>query len=158
MCGGNGEPACASPPLCNANLSAVTNGQCTDSACAKAAGATCQCGVINPGQEIWFQPNDYDRATSCDGRFFLVIQSDDNLVLYWNGNGALYASNTVNQGGQFAIMQFDGNFVLYQAGGTPVWSTKTDGHPGAYLAIQNDGNMVIYEGANAIWASNTCCH
>ncbi len=41
------------------------------------------------------------------------MQTDGNLVLYWNGHGALWSSNTANTAGNRAIMQTDGNFVVY---------------------------------------------
>lgn len=95
---------------------------------------------------------------SCDGRFTLRVQSDGNLVLYWEGVRALWASNTRSAGGE-AIMQGDGNFVLYATNGAGLWSSRTSGHPGARLAVQNDGNVVLYtEGWTPIWATNTCCH
>lgn len=107
--------------------------------------------MLNPGQSLDTNQSMY----SCDGRFFVVMQSDNNLVLYWsNGAGALWSSNTVGTGANLAAMQTDGNFVLYGPSGA-VWATNTSS-PGAYLAVQNDGNLVIYPGA--IWASNTGGH
>ncbi len=83
------------------------------------------------------------------------MQGDGNLVLYKDGVGALWHSNTHGTSGERVIMQGDGNFVLYDASGAPLFHTNTHGHPGAYLAIQNDGNLVIYENGTPLWASNT---
>jgi len=103
-----------------------------------------------------------DRVSSCDGRFTLVMQTDGNLVLYWNGVGALWATNTVGSGAVTAVIQSDGNFVVYTAGGTPVWNSGTfnNGYYWNHLAIQNDGNLVVYNynGGGAVWNSGTCCH
>ena len=94
---------------------------------------------------------------SCDGRFKLILQPDGNLVLY-EGNTALWASNTGGKGGTVATLQGDGNFVIYDAKGKPVWASNTPNHPGADLLVQNDGNVVIYYNNAPIWATNTCCH
>jgi hypothetical protein len=85
------------------------------------------------------------------------MQIDGNLVLYQNGVGALWASNTSAGKGYVAAMQGDGNFVLYDLARRALWHTWTFNYPGAYLAVQNDGNMVVYAGGRPIWASNTCC-
>jgi hypothetical protein len=96
---------------------------------------------------------------SCDGRFQLAMQTDGNLVLYFNGS-ALWSSNTAGTGASDAVMQDDGNFVLYTSSGTAVWSTATAGSGcGTYLAVQTDGNMVVYNGAGtSLWSTGTCCH
>jgi hypothetical protein len=99
--------------------------------------------------------------TSYDGRFTLILQTDGNLVLYWNepGHPALWSSHTQGKAGYDAEMQEDGNFVIYDAARNALWASGTDGHPGAYLVLQNDGNLVIYDTNDAaIWSSNTCCH
>jgi hypothetical protein len=92
---------------------------------------------------------------SCDGRFTLIMQTDGNLVLYFNGV-ALWATDT-NGCGDHAVMQGDGNFVVYAASNAPCWSSNTANNPGAFLTLQNDGNLVIYNGP-AIWSSNTGGH
>jgi hypothetical protein len=94
--------------------------------------------------------------TSQDGRFTLIMQQDNNLVLYMAGAGPLWASNTVGSNGTRAIMQDDGNLVIYDPNGHPVWASNTVGNPGASLVAQNDGNVVIYSSnGNALWATNT---
>jgi hypothetical protein len=117
----------------------------------------CDCGVLLPGQEL----KQNEQRWSCDGRFYLVMQTDGNLVLYWNGNGALWSSNTANTAGNRAIMQTDGNFVVYDATNTPLWASGTNAGPAndRRLAIQTDGNVVVYTSTNApVWSTNTCCH
>jgi hypothetical protein len=113
------------------------------------------CGSMSQGQYLSVGQS----RSSCDGRFSLVMQSDGNLVLYQNGVGALWASNTFGSTGATAAMQSDGNFVLYNTAAKPLWSTGTYTSPGASLAIQNDGNLVVYASNGApIWASNTSGH
>ncbi|WP_438392708.1 curculin (mannose-binding) lectin [Caballeronia sp. DA-9] len=77
------------------------------------------------------------------GQYFLILQSDGNLVLYKNGGNVIWATYTQNRGVTHASMQGDGNFVLY-AGTTPIYSTQTDGNPNSIFALQVDGNLVIY--------------
>ena len=110
-------------------------------------------GGLQSGQSI-AQPGS---VKSLDGRFNLVLQNDGNLVLYFEGNGALWATST-SGAGHTLTMQSDGNLVLYDAASKAVWSSKTYGHAGATLAVQNDGNLVVYGGSTPLWASNTCCH
>jgi hypothetical protein len=102
--------------------------------------------------------------TSRDGRFKLTMQGDGNLVLYWNGHGALWSTNTWNTQGKSAWMQTDGNFVVYTTAvptlNQYVWSANTGGNSGAYLALQDDGNLVIYKSdrVTQLWSSNTGGH
>jgi hypothetical protein len=87
---------------------------------------------------------------SPDGRLFLAMQTDGNLVLYFSPFGtsfwaeALWASNTGGNPGAWAIMQNDGNFVVYSKSGAPLWATAT-GPNGSFVKLQNDGNLVVYQ-------------
>ncbi len=106
---------------------------------------------LAPGDTITV--NHYLR--SADGRYALLLQSDQNLVLYGPGYHLLWSSKTNGKGADRAVMQGDGNFVLYK-GGTAVWATHTSGHGGSKLKLQNDGNLVIYDShGHAIWATHT---
>jgi hypothetical protein len=108
--------------------------------------------TLKDGQRL----NAGEKISSLDGNFYLIMQADNNLVLYDKNNKPYWATNTVGSNATFATMQSDGNLVLYTQAGQPVWASHTDGHPNAYLIIQNDRNLVIYQnGNNAIWASNT---
>jgi hypothetical protein len=114
----------------------------------------CPTTFLEPGSALFSN----QRKTSCDGRFYLLLQTDGNLVLY-EGTTPLWATGTQGTSPGQAIMQTDGNFVLYNSAGVPLWSSGTQGNPGASLAIQDDGNLVIYTtGGGGIWSSNTCCH
>jgi hypothetical protein len=94
-------------------------------------------------------------ATSCDGRFSLVLQDDGNLVLYQVGGKALWASSTVGSKAQKTVMQGDGNLVVYGAQG-PIWSTNTWGHPGAWLGVGDDGSLILHDaGGMPIWWDGT---
>jgi hypothetical protein len=115
------------------------------------------CGSLQPGVTLTRNQS----VSSCDGRFYLSMQSDGNLVLYEGLPGhpttAIWSTGTYGTGGQRAVMQGDGNFVLYDSANRALWSSGTWNNPGAYLAVQNDGNVVVYKGSTPLWASNTCC-
>jgi hypothetical protein len=154
-CGGSASPSCGAlgGTRCGAGACAG-DGPSTYDCDRCCGGSIATCGYLWPGQGL---STDQSR-TSCDGRFTLVMQGDSNLVLYWNGVGALFATGTNPTGANFAIMQGDGNFVVYSPAGA-VWSSNTYGNPGAFLAIQTDGNLVVYSpGGVALWNSGTCCH
>jgi hypothetical protein len=114
------------------------------------------------------------KYTTPDGRTFLTMQSDGNLVLYFAPFGAsvwareIWASNTAGHPGAHAAMQADGNLVVWASStdciqvpfgpkicGYTLWQAQTSGS-GVQAAVQNDGNFVVYAAnGNALWASGT---
>jgi hypothetical protein len=94
--------------------------------------------------------------SSANGAYYLVYQSDGNLVLYSNRFGkALWASNTAGQPGESCVMQPDGNLVIYDGDGHPLWASNTN-TPGSRLVMQDDANAVIYRpNTTPVWASKT---
>ncbi|KAL5973859.1 hypothetical protein ACLOJK_030517 [Asimina triloba] len=89
-----------------------------------------------------------------NGPYRFIMQGDCNLVLYVNGNRALWNSATNGKGNACrATLQNDGNLVVL-SGNDVVWSSNSARGPNNYrLIVQGDGNVVIY-GA-ALWATNT---
>src|SRR5512144_1992408 len=80
-----------------------------------------------------------DRLTSNNDRFSVVMQSDGNLVVYFNPRSrAVWASNSSGSGATSADLQDDGNFVLYRSDDVPVWASHTDGQ-GAGLSTRDAG-------------------
>ena len=67
------------------------------------------CGQLRPGEGLTVNRT----VSSCDGRFTLILQGDGNLVLYWNGHGALWSSSTYGKPVSHVFLQGDGNVVLY---------------------------------------------
>mgnify|MGYP003335599150 CR=1 FL=1 len=77
------------------------------------------------------------KISSPNGKYYLAVQDDGNLVLYDNSGNAKWdsvsAKNMQNKyeagklpsaNGQFvAIMQNDTNFVVYNNGGKPLWDS-----------------------------------
>lgn len=101
---------------------------------------------IAAGSGIW----------SADGRFYLTMQTDGNLVLY-GPSGALWQSGTSGSGANTALFQQDGNLVLYSTTGA-VWASGTNSYC-ANLALQNDGNLVIYSPTGSVvWQTGTGGH
>ncbi len=117
--------------------------------CVQHPPSTCSYDVLPKGGVMWRG----DHLYSCDGRFWLSMQTDGNLVWYQRSIGALWASHTGGSGADRAIMQTDGNLVVYK-GGTPKWASGSS-YAGSYLAAQEDGNLVVYGGGRARWATNT---
>ncbi|KAG5679679.1 hypothetical protein PVAND_009233 [Polypedilum vanderplanki] len=97
-----------------------------------------------------------DSPNNC---FRLSMQSDGNLVIYRNSNGAaLWSSQTPGICAKEACMQLDGNFVVYDCQNRARWSSGTPNGRRSELALQNDGNLVIYAGNDVTWASNSQTH
>jgi hypothetical protein len=107
------------------------------------------------------------RLYSPNNKYFAVMQSDGNFVLYSNGqnNGRgsdhpTWASGTNGRGnGPFkVVMQTDGNLVLYDSRGQPTWASNTNGRGTQpfKLVMQDDANLVLYDkNGTPTWASNT---
>lgn len=114
-----------------------------------------ECGRLNAGNGLAHGAG----LSSCSGAFSLYMQTDGNLVLYRNSDGAaLWSSKTFGTGASHAVVDADGTFAIYDDSWGPnwKWSAKTTGNPGSFLVVQDDGNLVVYNAKNkAIWASRT---
>lgn len=87
----------------------------------------------------------------------LRMQTDGNLVIYNNSNGAIWQSGTGGgDASSYAVMQSDGNFVVYD-NGVVRFQTGTENNPGAYLVFQNsDANLIVYSSSNQVlWSGGT---
>ncbi|UPG84202.1 GDSL-type esterase/lipase family protein [Luteibacter aegosomatis] len=117
----------------------------------------CDAGLTT-GQTITTEKD----TLSCDGRFMLALQEDDNFVLYRftdDGGVPLWATGSLTDGTQRIAsgqMLHNGNFMFYDTAGKAVWATNTDGHPGSRMLLQNDGNLVIYDPTGfPVWNTGT---
>ncbi|GIF17239.1 bulb-type lectin domain-containing protein [Actinoplanes teichomyceticus] len=94
---------------------------------------------------------------STDGRYWLWMQPDGNLVLYRvtaSGSTPLWVKGNLR--GYRLTNQNDGNLVLYDHANRPLWASNTVGENRTTLALQNDGNLVLYrQDGKAVWASMT---
>jgi hypothetical protein len=106
---------------------------------------------LSAGDQI--HPNQYIR--SADGRYFLMAQTDGNIVLYGPGYHVLWTTATGGHpGGAYIVVQTDGNIVVYSATSAALWWTGTTNT--AILWLQNDGNLVGRNSADApTWSSGT---
>lgn len=120
--------------------------------------------VVNMNQQMvqnqaYYSPN---------GRYYVVFQSDGNLVVYRAGSpvpqNAIWASGTNGITGGIAILQGDGNFVIYKNSMTPqqtaVWNSGSGSaladRVGAqpFVSIRDDGALdVAGWGAVVKWSS-----
>lgn len=110
-----------------------------------------------------------ERLVSRESKYYLVMQADGNLVLYWDKPGGpdpvVWSSGHRGPGEYFLALQEDGNLVVYakiaQLGGmvTPVWNSQT--HQGVFdffwLEVTDDGNLRIHRGqaprtSGVIWS------
>jgi hypothetical protein len=114
------------------------------------------CGAMSAGESL--SPG--QSVPACNGLARLAHQTDGNVVLYRNSDGAaLWHTWTAGQPSATLRMQDDGNFVLYSASGLALWNSGTHNNPGARLAVQDDCNLVIYNAAGApIWYTGTRCN
>jgi len=88
---------------------------------------------------------------SNNNKYMLVHQQDGNVVLY-EGNKALWNSNTAGKKTSHLIFQNDGNLVIYNDR-IVVWASGSENKGGKIFVLQNDSNIVIYRDDNKpIWA------
>jgi hypothetical protein len=99
--------------------------------------------------------------SSPSGDYQLIMQSDGNLVLYFDGSGQhtpIWATQTSGNSGDVAVLQSDGNLVVTSAAGAVLWSAGSSA-PNPTLVVQEDGNVVVYgtnsAGQYAAWATRT---
>jgi hypothetical protein len=97
----------------------------------------------------------------------LVFQTDGNLVVYRNSDGApLWGSGTNGHPDAALVMQKDGNLVIYDGvpsiatndwvSGNGLWNANTSGKTKADVVIQTDGNIVMYApGVGPVWSTST---
>lgn len=69
----------------------------------------------------------------------LVMQTDQNLVLYINGNTkAVWSPQTQNSSGIIARMEENGDFTVRDGWTSLKWHTNTGNYPGAHLEVRQD--------------------
>ncbi len=103
--------------------------------------------------------------SSANGSYFLLMQTDGNLVLYistnWVPINAMWSTRSWASSYQRPyrlMMQTDGNLVMYDNINRPVWASGTDnyGVKPHRLVLQDDGNLVLYDANNRkTWSTNT---
>jgi len=98
-----------------------------------------------------------------NGWYRLVLQTDNNLVLYADSYDGVDSSApeavwSTGQAGAGAVFKFqtDGNLVLQDDHGVK-WSSHTNGKGGTILYLQDDLNLCLYKalGGTPVWCTNT---
>ena len=97
---------------------------------------------------------------SANGRFYLIMQDDGNLVIYRtfrNHESPIWASDTCGKPFRQACIQTDGNFVLYGHGVQAQGISNTCGHGPVRLIMQDDGNLVLQRLSDnhEVWSSGS---
>ena len=94
------------------------------------------------------------KLTSPNGQFFLMMQSDGNLVLYQKGVGPLWATGTTGSGAFYAYN--NGSLVVVKRYQVYVWQSPSFGGD-ATLKLQDDGNLVAVRDKDGVivWSTNT---
>jgi hypothetical protein len=91
---------------------------------------------------------------SANLKFSLVFQNDGNLVIYADGNNAIWSSGTYNTGAREFVYQNDGNLVIYGDAGRAIWASSSNGSGAEALMLQDDGTLVLHApGVRVVWAS-----
>ncbi|QBA19950.1 hypothetical protein EU348_01720 [Chryseobacterium indologenes] len=86
--------------------------------------------------------------------YYLIFQTDGNLVMYSDGTNKDIWSSATAGSGRTAIFQEDGNLVVYDSSHKPVYSTGISSSNIERLSVQNDGNIVIYNNnGSVVWAN-----
>jgi CHAP domain len=105
--------------------------------------------VLKVNQILW----SWQRLTSPNGLYYLLMQPQGNLVEYTAGR-ALWSAGSYKDSGSRVTMGSDGNLFIRSAAGAITWTSGTGGHPAssAYnLALLSNGNLVISGPTGVIW-------
>lgn len=79
--------------------------------------------------------------TSPNGAYYLIYQTDGNLVLYGPAGAILATMTFGTPGGTY--MNPDGNVQVFNAGPVLVWQSGTSGNPGAQLRVLDSGRVAL---------------
>jgi hypothetical protein len=101
--------------------------------------------LLKPGQVL----------LSVNRVYWLLMQTDGNLVLTRNNKTVLWHTATGKNPGAFAAMQADGNLVVYSAAKHALWSSNTAPRSGSVLQMQDGGSAAIVHGRTVVWSTHT---
>lgn len=103
-----------------------------------------------PGQnDVVFLDKDYgtnERIFSPDGRSFVVLQEDGNLVVYDNQSKPLWASGTIIHS---LVFGHDGFLVVRDQRDRVLWSSPQRGTSCVFA----DSGLAIYDGGDLVWST-----
>ncbi len=117
--------------------------------------------TLKLGEELKVNEKKY----SINGKYYLIMQSDGNVVIYTDTDNPIWSTATNGSGdkARFA-MQTDGHLVLYDYWGQAIWASQT--HPAwdskynsstwkpVKAVLENDGSLVLYSSTGEqVWTS-----
>jgi hypothetical protein len=110
--------------------------------------------VLYPGQSIY--QGQY--IMSPNGVFYVFLQFDGNLVLYFDDEQTYWWHSQTHGNPQITHldMQTDGNLVLYDDNMTPYWHTHTHVYPNGHAVMTNCGEFKVVQSGQTRWSTNTC--
>lgn len=96
-----------------------------------------------------------DKLFSQNQKYYLIYQTDGNLVVYDSTGNRQWASNKEGTAWR-TYMQDDGNLVVYTDDSKPIWSSGVYGsqYKGSKLVVEDNGDLVIYHQNQKIWSNN----
>ncbi|KAH7626877.1 hypothetical protein B0T09DRAFT_35761 [Sordaria sp. MPI-SDFR-AT-0083] len=98
------------------------------------------------------------RRSSPSGEYTLIMQADNNLVLYKKDKGPIWArGKTAGNSAEKLVFRGDGELELLTWSGAQKWVTGTAGrgNSDSFFAVRDDGNMVISTDGQIVWSSKT---
>lgn len=109
---------------------------------------------LNPGEQLTKD----QRISSPNGEFTLIMQGDNNCVLYKKDKGLIWArGKTGGIPAEKLHFRADGELELLTWSGDQKWVTGTAGRGNdrSIFAVRDDGNMVIETDGQVVWSSKT---
>jgi cell wall-associated NlpC family hydrolase len=90
---------------------------------------------------------------SANGRYFVVMQADGNVVVQ-DSRTAIWSTKTTGESGAALHLQTDGKLVVRNTAGKDVWRKDTSPSHHDTLTIEDDGNLVLYNAdPMPLWSS-----
>ncbi|KAJ4409192.1 hypothetical protein N0V85_004129 [Neurospora sp. IMI 360204] len=109
---------------------------------------------LNAGEELTKD----QRISSPSGEYTLIMQPDNNLVLYKKNKGPIWQrGKTAGNTAEKLVFRADGELALLTWSGAQKWVTGTAGrgNSNSFFAVRDDGNMVISTDGQIVWSSKT---
>lgn len=122
---------------------------------------TSQLSSLTPGTAL----EQGTRYVSNDGKYFLLFQTDGNLVVsdaataksdiwglhqvFRDSTGTIDTSRCLK--GRSAKFEADGSLAVYDEAGSVAWTSPAGG---SGLRLENDGQLTLLNGGSKVWGSN----
>lgn len=115
-----------------------------------------QADRLQPGEALWVN----QKLVSANGRYSLILQGDENLVVY-DGSNPTWANQGNGPGAHFGVerlvVQEDDNVCIYGPRGDVPWATgterRTKGGRGT-LTMGDDGKVIFRSEGTILWSTD----